>query len=380
VSVEIFTLGAGYLIDPVTADIKEGENAAQLLDRVLKEGGYTYRNTGTLTGGFYLAAIMGGRLPIDVNVPDALASKLSDIRYEDEKEESLGEFNYTTGSGWMYCVNTIFPNVGFADYTLSDGDVMRVQFTLALGTDLGGASAMGYGYAKDYYPVADKDELTKLIAEKGIENISEEVLDIATKIDSLQTDVDRAVNILKSEKLYKDVSEHWAKNSIYFVSERNLFQGTGEGIFSPDDNVTRAMLVTVMHRMADKPTAEKISYKDVSSEYWAADAISWAAANEIAQGTSENNFSPDGLITREQLTVILYRYAMQSGMTNEEKADINSFLDSKNISAWASEALSWAVGNRIINGRSDNALDPSGTATRGEIATILQRYMSLSSK
>ncbi|GEM_PF-5574453 len=379
-SVEIFTLGAGYLIDPVTADIKEGENAAQLLDRVLKEGGYTYRNTGTLTGGFYLAAIMGGRLPIDVNVPDALASKLSDIRYEDEKEESLGEFNYTTGSGWMYCVNTIFPNVGFADYTLSDGDVMRVQFTLALGTDLGGASAMGYGYAKDYYPVADKDELTKLIAEKGIENISEEVLDIATKIDSLQTDVDRAVNILKSEKLYKDVSEHWAKNSIYFVSERNLFQGTGEGIFSPDDNVTRAMLVTVMHRMADKPTAEKISYKDVSSEYWAADAISWAAANEIAQGTSENNFSPDGLITREQLTVILYRYAMQSGMTNEEKADINSFLDSKNISAWASEALSWAVGNRIINGRSDNALDPSGTATRGEIATILQRYMSLSSK
>lgn len=201
VSIEVFTLGAGYLVDPVIVDVKEGDNAAKLLDRVLKENGYTYDNTGTLDSSFYLASISGGRLPIEAEIPDVLKERLDTIS-NDNNQDTLGEFNYNSSSGWMYCINGVFPNVGFADYNLSDGDVMRIQFTLAYGSDIGGGSAMGYGYAEDYYTVADKDELTKLIAENGIENAPEEVIKVVTQIDSSQEDVEEAENILRLGKTH----------------------------------------------------------------------------------------------------------------------------------------------------------------------------------
>lgn len=213
VSVEAFTLGGGYLIEPILVDIKEGENAAQLLDGVLTEHGYTYNSTGSLTNGFYLATLYGGVLPFKANVPDILKKSLSKKSRFDEDEDiaesGLGEFDFTSGSGWMYCVNKMFPNVGFSDYYLSDGDVMRVQFTLALGTDIGGASAMGFSYANDYYDVADKDELTRLIAEKGIDNVDEEVLAIATKVNATQSEVNSAINVLKLKESFTEILQRF---------------------------------------------------------------------------------------------------------------------------------------------------------------------------
>ena len=280
----------------------------------------------------------------------------------------------------MYCVNGIFPNVGFCDYSLSDGDVMRIQFTLAYGADIGGASAMGYDYADDYYKVADKDELTKLIAEKGINNVPVEALNAAIKIDSVQEDIDTAVNIIKTGKVYKDVQNHWSKDSIYFVAGRGLLKGTSESQFSPDTDITRAMLVTILHRMENKPVSGSPPFDDVPAGHWSADAVTWAVHSGIASGISETEFAPDTAITREQLAKMMYSFAAGNGYTYySNKDDLIGFSDSKDVSEWAREALEWAVGSGIITGRTGNTLAPQGTATRGEAAAILQRYISLTS-
>ncbi len=203
-SVEAFTIGGSYLLNPLYVDIKEGENGAQLLDRVLKGHGYTYQNTGTLSSNFYLAVLEGGVLPVKAQVPEYLKEKLLKNGFQDLNENDdlnsggLGEFNYTHGSGWMYCVNTRFPNVGLADYYPADGDVMRLQFTLAYGADIGGGAAVGAGGSGgNYYSVADKDGLTALIAQKGYANVPEKARAIVTKLNASQTEVDEAVKMLK---------------------------------------------------------------------------------------------------------------------------------------------------------------------------------------
>lgn len=203
-SVEAFTISGGYLLNPLYVDIKEGENGAQLLDRVFKEYGYTYENTGTLLSNFYLAVLRGGVLPVTAKVPEFLKEKLlkngfGDLNENDDLNNGgLGEFNYTHGSGWMYCVNTKFPNVGLADYYPADGDVMRLQFTLAYGADIGGAAAMGSGASDgNYYSVADKDSLTALIAKQGYANVPEKAREIVKKLNASQTEVDEVVKMLK---------------------------------------------------------------------------------------------------------------------------------------------------------------------------------------
>lgn len=172
-SIEKFTIGKGYIIEPIEMDILEGENAASMLDRLISENNLNYTYSGSLDGGFYLSSIEGTDTnTVDIDgayPPDYLLTALDENGYTFDDSykapNELAEFDYTWGSGWMYCVNNVFPNVGFADSYLSDGDVVRVQFTLAYGADIGGTSALGGGdYFSDYYPVANKDKLITAIA------------------------------------------------------------------------------------------------------------------------------------------------------------------------------------------------------------------------
>lgn len=194
-SMEAFTLGGGYLIEPCFVDILEGENSAQLLDRVLSENGFTYTNTGTLESGFYLASVSGDAVEaVDSNgagIPQVLLDEIGTVKPR-RNAASLGEFDHNSMSGWMYCVNCVFPNVGLSDYYMGDGDVMRVQFTLALGADIGGGRSGGY------YTIADKDELTTLIADVGLDKVPESVRRVVEKLDATQSEVNKAVETLKN--------------------------------------------------------------------------------------------------------------------------------------------------------------------------------------
>ena len=213
-TVEALSLGGGYIIEPCYVDIIEGENAAQALVRLLEEKGFTYDNTGSLESSFYLSHIQGDALadidPSGGSIPAVLQEKLEEKGFtvsERTDPESLGEFDYTSGSGWMYCLKNVFPNVGFAGSYLSEGDVVRVQFTLAYGSDIGGGHAMGTGGSAGYYEVANKDALTRRVAAINAEiekdayylekncltKAYDAAMDVLTTLYVSQADVDAAL-------------------------------------------------------------------------------------------------------------------------------------------------------------------------------------------
>ena len=213
-TVEALSLGGGYIIEPCYVDIIEGENAAQALARLLEERGFTYSNTGSLESGFYLSHIQGDALagidPTGDSIPQALREKLEEKNFDIQTrtdETSLGEFDYTSASGWMYCLKNVFPNVGFADSYLSEGDVVRVQFTVAYGSDIGGGFAMGSGDSAGYFDMANKDVLTRRVAAINAEieanpyyleqncltKAYDAAMDVLTTLYVSQADVDAAL-------------------------------------------------------------------------------------------------------------------------------------------------------------------------------------------
>lgn len=197
----------------------------------------------------------------------------------------------------------------------------------------------------------------------------------SNKTDAGDAEKDKPLQKEETKKVsFLDVSEdYWAYNQIYKVTQRGLFGGTGDGYFSPDEPMTRAMFVTVLHRYAGSPEAGKADFKDVGDS-WYTKAVAWAAENSIVTGTGEGYFSPDANITRGEMATILCRYK------NGKSVDINSaasFKDGDLIPEWGKEAISWAVENGIITGRSGGIVAFSDNATRAEAAVIFARFMNV---
>lgn len=175
---------------------------------------------------------------------------------------------------------------------------------------------------------------------------------------------------------FTDVStSDWFYDDVAFVYENGLFSGTDSRSFSPNASMTRAMLVTVLYRLEGEPTLTgRSSFTDVRSGAYYEKAVIWAAANGIVTGTDSTSFSPDAKVTREQLAAILYRYAQYRKLDTDASAKLNSFTDADSVSAYASEALGWAVSEGLINGASGKLM-PKGDATRAQVAAILHRFV-----
>ena len=175
---------------------------------------------------------------------------------------------------------------------------------------------------------------------------------------------------------FTDVStSDWFYDDVAFVYENGLFSGTDSRSFSPNASMTRAMLVTVLYRLEGEPTVTgRSSFTDVRSGAYYEKAVIWAAANGIVTGTDSTSFSPDTKVTREQLAAILYRYAQYRKLDTDASAKLNSFTDADSVSAYASEALGWAVSEGLINGASGKLM-PKGDATRAQVAAILHRFV-----
>lgn len=175
---------------------------------------------------------------------------------------------------------------------------------------------------------------------------------------------------------FTDVStSDWFYDDVAFVYENGLFSGTDSRSFSPNASMTRAMLVTVLYRLEGEPTVTgRSSFTDVRSGAYYEKAVIWAAANGIVTGTDSTSFSPDAKVTREQLAAILYRYAQYRKLDTDASAKLNSFTDAGSVSAYASEALGWAVSEGLINGASGKLM-PKGDATRAQVAAILHRFV-----
>jgi len=166
----------------------------------------------------------------------------------------------------------------------------------------------------------------------------------------------------------------WYADAIAYVYNKGMMNGTDVGKFEPGATTTRAMLVTMLFRLEGEPAAGAPNFSDVASGQWFSDAIAWASAQGVVNGLEDGKFAPNNAITREQLAVILYRFAQLKGNDVSAKGSLNGFSDSGSVSGWATEAMQWAVGAGIING-DDGALKPDGNATRAEVAVMLMRYL-----
>lgn len=177
--------------------------------------------------------------------------------------------------------------------------------------------------------------------------------------------------------LFEDIKpSDWFYDSVSWVQSRGLMSGTAQGVFNPNAPMTRAMLVTVLHRAAGNPASEAgLGFIDVSEDAWYAESVGWATANGIVSGMSATVFAPEDSITREQIATLLYRFANNNGTDVSSRADLNRFTDAGEISEYARETVAWAVSAGLITGRRGDILDPKANATRAEVAAILQRYI-----
>lgn len=175
---------------------------------------------------------------------------------------------------------------------------------------------------------------------------------------------------------FTDVGESdWFYESVAFVVQKGLFSGTSHSTFGPEGDMTRAMLVTVLYRLAGEPGGGTNSFSDVPDRSWYADAVAWASGQGIVKGCGSGEFRPADPITREQLAVILYNYARSRGYSVSGFSDAPQFADGSKVSAWAAEAMKWAAGTGLITGKGSGILDPQGTAARAQVAAVLQRFV-----
>lgn len=171
---------------------------------------------------------------------------------------------------------------------------------------------------------------------------------------------------------------HWADEAIHNMAALEVVNGVGGNRFDMGSSMTRAALATVLSRMSNGQKGLDISFDDVASGQWYADGIAWAAKNGIVTGYSASSFGPNDPITREQLAVMLCRYARLLGMdTSADSRVLDSFTDGGLTHDWAAESMAWCVTNGILKGKGNATLASTATATRAEVAVMLQRFIDL---
>ena len=177
---------------------------------------------------------------------------------------------------------------------------------------------------------------------------------------------------------FDDVSENaWYAEAVSYVSENGLMKGVSETAFAPEGTVTRGMIVTIMYRQAGQPAfVGKADFRDVAADAWYADAVKWGAEVGLVLGYGNGLFGPNDAITREQLAVILYQYAKIQGMDVSKQADLKAFKDAGSVSSWAADPVRWAVAEGLISGVTADTLAPEGSATRAQTAAILMRLFN----
>lgn len=247
-------------------------------------------------------------------------------------DKTLTELEEGENSGWMYRVNGVLPDVYMSAYGLKNGDNIRVFFT----TDYTKESGSHGGSTPSTVPTTPQQPT-----------------------DLPFTDVQAGA---------------WYADAVKYVFDQGLMNGMSAQEFGPDGQVTRGQVVTILWRLAGSPTVSGKAFPDVSASAWYADAVAWASANGVVSGYENGGFGPGDPVTREQLAAILYRYAQLSGKDTDQTADLSGYTDSVTISAWAPQALKWAVGSGLISGTGTHTLSPRGTATRAQIAVILQNF------
>ena len=311
----------------------------------------------------------------------------------------LGEFSNGPYSGWMFTVNGKFTD-SMAVVTLKDGDDMvffyvddyltidwgsgEEQPEKNTGTGTGGGGSGNQNTAASVMDLINaigtvtKDSGDKIEAARlAYDQLSDAQKKLVSNYEVL-TAAEITFAQLKeedSELPFTDVEGHWALDSIRYAYEKGLMYGTDQMTFSPETDVSRGMMVTILYRMAGSPEVAAHGYfGDVSPHAYYYDAIAWAGEKGIARGLGDGAFAPDDPVSREQMVSFLYRFAELWGYETDSQGTLDAFTDCGEISDWAIAAMRWACGEGIISGTTETTISPKDTATRAQIAAVLMRF------
>ena len=256
----------------------------------------------------------------------------------------------------------------------TNGAVAADKKTASKGTMVTVTASPSKGYVVDAVKVVDKDGKDVAVTEKDGKYVFTMPASAVTVTGSFKAETPAPVALP-----FTDVkSGNWFYDAVKYAYEQGLMTGTSATTFAPNGTMNRAMIVTVLYRLEKSPAVTGASkFTDVPAGQWYSDAVAWAAANKIVNGYDETTFGPMNAVTREQMAAILFRYEQVKGLENVTlEENLNRFPDQNKISAYAIPALQWAVGQKIINGNADGTLDPTGTATRAQVAQIFTNLLN----
>lgn len=350
-------------------DLSEGSTAFDVFKKILAEKGCTYKARGS-----YIYAITNA------------------------SGTTLEELDEGSNSGWMYKVNGSIPSSYMAAYPLKDGDNIVVFFTKDYTQERG--SNMKPETTEPvkndngaYLVTIDSKNKASEYVKVSIPNVSGQVVVIVNP-DGTETIVKKSlvkdgvaylllnetanIKVKDSGLKFSDVQKgDWYADAVDFAAGHELFLGTSHEKFSPNGFMTRAMLVTVLYRLEEPSGVQSANFTDVIPNTWYTDAVGWAANKEIVLGYDGSHFEPNQNISRQQLVVMLYRYATAIKLDTSKHTSLESFADSTDVDDYAEDAMSWAVASGLINGRDNGKLAPNDFVTRAEVAAIMQRLTSI---
>ena len=297
-------------------------------------------------------------------------------RYSMTTSETNGNTEYTftyVGGGSSSSISTpttYAVNINAA----TNGAVAADKKTASKGTTVTVTASPSKGYVVDAVKVVDKDGKDVAVTEKDGKYVFTMPASAVTVTGSFKAETPAPVALP-----FTDVkSGNWFYDAVKYAYAQGLMTGTSATTFAPNGTMNRAMIVTVLYRLEKSPAVTGASkFTDVPAGQWYSDAVAWAAANKIVNGYDETTFGPMNAVTREQMAAILFRYEQVKGLENVTlEENLNRFPDQNKISAYAIPALQWAVGQKIINGNADGTLDPTGTATRAQVAQIFTNLLN----
>ncbi|MBR5533976.1 MAG: S-layer homology domain-containing protein, partial [Ruminiclostridium sp.] len=364
----IYKQPLGTIIPATQVPYTTGDTIASVTLRLLDAMDFTASYEGSQTSGFYLEAI-------------------GNFIHKNTYYASFGEFDAGVGSGWMITWNNWFIDQGASEFTVKNGDVIRWQYTCQLGKDIGQDMSGEVETVKnliDAIGTVTKDSGPAITAARtAYDKLTSNQKALVTNYSKLTAAEKAYADLLAQEEVpgvsdlpYTDVSGHWAEEAIAAVYELGLMIGTKDDQFAPEEELSRAMLVTILYRMEGEPAVTgSNTFSDVKGDTWYTDAVIWASQNGIVNGVGKDRFAPNQDITREQMATMLLRYSDYKDYDTTQRNDLTGYTDADSISDWALEALQWANGEGLITGRKADLLAPKGDTTRGETATILMRYL-----
>ncbi|MCM1297154.1 MAG: S-layer homology domain-containing protein [Muribaculaceae bacterium] len=181
------------------------------------------------------------------------------------------------------------------------------------------------------------------------------------------------------EETFDDINQApWAEEAINNVAALKLVNGIGNNKYDPMTAMTRGALATVLHRLSQGKSNYNVTFRDVAAGRYYTEGVAWAAKANVVKGISEDIFAPDQVITREQLAVMLARYAKLVGLNTDAEAEsLNAFVDGANTGDWAVDGVAWCVKTGILQGKGNDVLDPTANVNRAEVAVMLDRFIEL---